>query len=253
MKIIKYEKLKNNKYKLFLDNNDSITLYDDVILKNDLLLTKSIEDINTLISENEYYDAYYDAIKYINRKLRATKEIVKYLSKKYNDNILDKVIKRLNDEKYLNDELYASSYIHDAFVLTNKGYYKIYNELEALGIDTNIIKDNLNKISYDEWLEKITRLINKKISSNNNYSNNKLKNKINNDMINLGYDKEMINSVLNTINNEDNSNILIKNYNKIYNRLSKKYNGKELDYHITNRLLKEGFEYDDIKTIIKGD
>lgn len=253
MKIIKYEKLKNNRYKLLLDNDDTITLYDDVILKNDLLLTKNIEDINKLISENEYYDAYYDSIKYISRKLRATNEIVKYLNKKYDNSIIDNVINRLKEEKYLNDSLFASSYIHDAFILSNKGYYKIYNELENLGINSDIIKDNLDKINYNEWKDKLNKIIIKKVNTNKNYSNNKLKNKINNDMINLGYSKDMISDVLNSINKEDSNDILIKNYNKLYNKLSKKYEGKELKYQLLNRLLKEGFEYDVINKIIKGD
>ena len=37
MKIIKYQKLKTNKYKLYLDNNEEITLYDEVIINNNLL------------------------------------------------------------------------------------------------------------------------------------------------------------------------------------------------------------------------
>ena len=253
MKIIKYQKLKNNKYELFLDNNDAITLYDEIILNNDLLLTKEINNINKLINENEYYDAYYDSIKYINRKLRTSKEIIKYLNKKYSENNINKVIDRLSKEKYINDELFASSYIHDAFILTNKGYNKIYNELDNLGIEDNIIKKYLDKISYDEWYSKLSKLINKKINTNSNYSNNKLKMKINNDMINLGYKSDMISSILDSINSIDNDDILIKNYNKIYNRLSKKYNGKELNLQIMNRLLKEGFNYDDINNIIKGD
>ena len=253
MKIIKYQKLKNNKYELLLDNNDKINLYDEVILNNELLLTKEIIDINKIISENEYYDAYYDAIKYINRKLRATKEIEKYLNKKYDSIIVDKVIKRLEDEKYLNDDLYASSYIHDALILSNKGYNKIYNELDNLGINTTIIKKYLDKITDEEWYDKINRLINKKIKSNSTYSSNKLKMKLNNDLINLGYPSDMISNILENYSIDNNNDILIKNYNKIYNKLSKKYEGNELEFQLTNKLLKEGFNYDDIKSIIKGE
>ena len=253
MKIIKYQKLKNNKYELLLDNNDKITLYDEVILKNELLLTKEINDINKIINENEYYDAYYDAIKYINRKLRATKEIEKYLNKKYDSNIINKVINRLEEEKYLNDDLYASSYIHDAFILSNKGYNKIYSELDSLGIASSIIKKHLDKISADEWYEKINKIIDKKIKINTSYSNNKLKMKINNDLINLGYSSDMISNVLDNYSISNDNDILIKNYKKYYNKLSKKYDGKELSYQIINRLLKEGFNYDDIKGIVKGE
>ena len=43
MKIIKYKKLPGNKYKITLDNND-IILYEDIIIKNMILLKKEIKE-----------------------------------------------------------------------------------------------------------------------------------------------------------------------------------------------------------------
>ena len=44
MKIEKIKKLKSGKYKLELDNDQSIITYDDVILKNNLLYNKEIDN-----------------------------------------------------------------------------------------------------------------------------------------------------------------------------------------------------------------
>ena len=44
MKILKFKKQSKDKYKLYLDNNSDITLYEDVIIKNNLLITKEISD-----------------------------------------------------------------------------------------------------------------------------------------------------------------------------------------------------------------
>lgn len=252
MKIIKYQKGRNNKYDIYVDNGDKFSLYSEVILNNDLLLTKDIDDINILLKENEYYEAYYDAIKYLNRKLRTTKELEKYLSNKYEFDNVSNVIKRLEEEKYLNDELFVNSYVHDAFILSNKGYYKIFNELEKLGIDNDLIRNSLDKISDEEWLEKLKKLVEKKIKINSNYSNNKLMNKLNIDMVNLGYSKELIDSVLNNVNGSDDSKILIKNYQKLYAKLVKKYDGKELEYQLINRLIKDGFDYDEVKDLVRN-
>ena len=43
MKIIKYEKKGNNKYKIHLENNESINVYEDVIIKNNLLYKKELD------------------------------------------------------------------------------------------------------------------------------------------------------------------------------------------------------------------
>ena len=44
MKIEKIKKLSNNKYKLVFVDNDSLTLYEDVILDNNILFKKDIDD-----------------------------------------------------------------------------------------------------------------------------------------------------------------------------------------------------------------
>ena len=40
MKIIKYKKKTDGKYEIILENNDKINLYEDIILKEDLLWKK---------------------------------------------------------------------------------------------------------------------------------------------------------------------------------------------------------------------
>ena len=47
MKIIKYTKKSANKYNILLENQESISLYSDLILKYNLLILKEI-DKNTL-------------------------------------------------------------------------------------------------------------------------------------------------------------------------------------------------------------
>ena len=247
MKILKYEKKKSNIYKVYLEN-DYVSLYDDVILKYNLLLKKSItpKELEQIVSDNNYYEAYYKSLKYINKKLRSKKEIIKYLKKDYEDKVVNYTLDRLENEKYLNEEIYANSYIHDAVFLTNKGYYKIQKELIELGIDENIITNKLDEIDDDTWSNKIDIIINKKIKTNKD-SFNKFKNKLNHELYNLGYSSDMINSKLENIKIDDEDDILCKTYNKIYNKLSKKYTDKELELQIFNKLLKLGFNYDDIK------
>ena len=57
MKIEKIQKLKNNKYKIILENNDVINTYDDVILNNNLLFNKDIssELLNQINNQTIYY------------------------------------------------------------------------------------------------------------------------------------------------------------------------------------------------------
>ena len=77
-----------------------------------------------------------------------------------------------------------------------------------------------------------------------------LKQKLTQQLINLGYDKDMINSCLDNIR-VDNTSIIETEYNKLYKKLSNKYEDDNLYYEIKNRLYKKGFNIDDINNIIK--
>ena len=77
MKILKFKKQSKDKYKLYLDDNSEITLYEDVIIKNNLLITKQIDKklLDDLEKENNDRKAYILAVNYISIKMRSIKEI----------------------------------------------------------------------------------------------------------------------------------------------------------------------------------
>ena len=81
MKIEKYEKTGKNKYRLYLDNGEVIDTYDNVILKNDLLLKKelSLSDYQIVMMESKIEEQYLACLKYISVRIRSSKEIRDYL------------------------------------------------------------------------------------------------------------------------------------------------------------------------------
>lgn len=249
MKIVKYEKIKNNQYKIYLDNKETINLYDDIILKYNLLITKEVNNLDDILNANKYYDCYYIGIKYLNKRMRTKKELTNYLLKQFNNDIVNNVIKKIAQEGYLNDDIYASSYINDQIKLSNKGYNKILRELNNLEINENISKKYLDNISKDIWLDKINKLIDKKIKINKKNSNNKLKEKITYDLINLGYNREDIADKLASKEIND-STALNQSYTSLFNRLSKKYSDKELELKILTKLMSEGFNYNVVKDLM---
>ena len=67
MKIEKYKKIKDNVYRIFLDNGTIIDAHEDVIIKNNLLYKKEIDInlLNEIEKDNEYQNVYNMALKYI--------------------------------------------------------------------------------------------------------------------------------------------------------------------------------------------
>ena len=77
MKITKFKKTGKNKYKVFFNNTD-LTLYEDIILKYDLLIKSDISEelIDEIIIENRNYEAYDMALSYIEIKMSKSSKIL---------------------------------------------------------------------------------------------------------------------------------------------------------------------------------
>lgn len=151
MKINKIKKLSSGKYKIELENKESITLYEDVLLEENILYKKEIDNelLNKLNIRNDYYKIYTKTLKYIMTKIRSEKEINEYLDKQIIDKKdKEKIIKKLKDNKMLNDDNFYISYISDRIRLSNDGPDKIKSELIKHNIDENKINNELSK--YEE-------------------------------------------------------------------------------------------------------
>ena len=200
IKIIKYKKETNGKYKLYLENGITIDTYEDVILNNNLLYKKEIDSslYDIIMNDNIYEEAYSKSVNYIGIRLRSINEMKVYLkNKKYSEEVIDNTIERLIKNNLLNDAVFTQAFINDKLNFTTMGPYKIELELKKHNIDNNIISTCINNIEEDIIYEKINKLITKLIKSNKKYKGFMLKNKIYTNLINLGYSSNMILEILN--------------------------------------------------------
>ena len=245
MKINKFKKVGKSKYKIIFDNTD-ITLYEDVILKYDLLIKREVDIdlIDKIIKENEHYDAFYSALNYIEIKMRNKKEIISYLKKKeFNDEIINETINKLEKLNLLNSKSYIQAFVNDKINLSSDGPYKIKKSLLEFDFNEEDIDNYLNTIDENIWLEKLKKIANKKKSIMKSKSYYMFVSKMKNDLYNLGYDKYMIENVLSNI--EYDSNALSKDLEKA----NKKFKGDKTK--IINSLLRKGYSYEEINTSLK--
>ncbi len=243
MKIDKFKKVGSNKYKVYL-GNESLTLYEDIILKYDLLLKQdiSIDIMDDIIKDNNNYDTFNIALNYIETRMRCKKEIRDYLKKKEFDNkLINETIKKLEDLNLLNEKEYIKAYINDKINLSMDGPYKIKKSLIDLKFNEEDINDYLYTIDEDVWNDKLDKLISKKSSLMNSKSYYMFFNKLKEYLYNLGYDSEMIDYKLSNINYK--SNAIESDYNKAV----RKY--KDDKTKITNFLIRKGYSYEEIKTL----
>ncbi len=253
MQIIKYTKKGSNKYELTLKDNTKLLVYTDLILEYNLLIRKNL-DTNTLKeikSANLKLECYYKTLKYL-KNTKCTSNIKNYL-KDYPSNIVDYTVQRLTKEGYLNDNNYIKSYINTKINLSNDGYYKIYYYLKNKDLDETIIKNYLNDIEDNIWLDKINKIVNTKLKSNTKYSNNLLISKIKTYLKMLGYQDYLINIALDNINldtsKEDEK--LEKDYLKLFNKYKNKYEKNKLNYILIGKLYQKGYDLDKVKRVVE--
>ena len=246
LKIIKYKKGTNGKYKVYLEDGRELSLYEEVILKYELLLKKEVLDISSINEYNLEWDVYYVALKGLKSRFKSVYETRKYLKDKdYPIELIDKAIDKLVEQGYLNDDSFTKGYINSQIATTSKGPYKIKRELIDKGISNNIIDENIIMFGDDLQLERLDKLASKLLKSNRTRGGSVLRKKITTDLVNLGYDSELVYKVLSKYNFNDIKDIAEREYNKLYKKYSKKYDGEELKYKIKQAMYQKGLVYEE--------
>lgn len=251
MKVEGIKKTKSGKYKVTIDGK-AITTYDDVILKNKILYQKEIDEktYTQIGIDSIYYDNYHKALNYILRKLRSRLEVRMYLEDLgTDDKDIDKIINRLEEIGFINDVNYAKAYISDSIYLKNDGPHKIKSYLLSQEIDEEVIDEELERLDREVIYDKLEKLILKKLKGDRKNSAYQLRQKITIDMVNLGYSKDMIMEILENYDIDDGDK-LAKEYDKLYNKYSRKMNGYELEKKIKEKLYSKGFDIHDIENYL---
>ena len=242
MEILKFTKKRGSWYELLLENNDKLLIHEDLILKYDLLLNRKIgKNKDKILDENNNYIAYDRAVKYLSNRTRSKFEIKNYLLKQNMDEEkIDFTIQKLVDQGYLNDEVYAKLYVKDRINLSNDGPSKIISNLKSHNINEEYITNAMQEFDEDLQKERIKKLIEKQVKTNSNKGINLLKQKILLNLINLGYSRRLIVELLDNVQFDD-SDLYEREYQKVKEKLSKKYSGKELELRIRQKLYQKGF------------
>lgn len=251
MKKISKIKKNNNKYTIILSDNSSLSFYSDTLIKYNLLKPRDISDkeLEEIINYNDYIEAYNKALIYISYKQRTKKEIKDKLCN-YSNDVSDKVIEKLDELGLLDEKRYIEAFVNDQINFGNKGPFYIKKELEKLNINSYYIDECLNNIKEDIWIEKVKKIVDKKINTNRKLPKERLLLKIKNDLILLGYSKNIIDKVLSNVIIEEDNEVIEMAFDKEYKRLSKKYKDKELENKIKYNLYKKGFNLERIEEIL---
>lgn len=227
-------------YLITLLNKNSILCSEQDLFEYQLYNNSYIDEntLDILLKNNSYYLCLNDSIKICSYKLYTSKQVKDKLKlKDHHLNDINRCLDYLIKIKLIDDNLFYENYLEQK---TNEGYGPIYisNKLKLLGIyldvniDDNIINNNLNK-HLELFLKR-------------NSFNKQTKQKFINKMIYKGYSLDQIKNILTDIEVVNKKDDIEKDYLKIYQKYSLKYEGYKLKQLIKQKLLTKGYSLEQV-------
>ncbi len=243
-------KLKKIKYKYkLIDENFELEIFEDVIIKLNLLYKKEIDEelYQKILEENNYYEKYHATLKFIKKRIRSKKEIIDFLEKNgLSQEMQESIVLKLEELNLISDEIFCNAFVNDKIKLTNDGPKKIYKELLEHNIEVEIIKKYILDLFTEDIIEQKVEKIAQKKFHNDKYSNYATKKRIIEHLQMLGYEREDLVDCLAKLNKSDDE-LLKKEYEKAYKKYSTLLEGVELKKKILYKLVSKGFKFEEIR------
>src|SRR5690625_32020 len=218
-----------------------------MILKHHLYKGKelTLEMVNELLDDEELQKFYVKALNHISYRMRTIAEVETYLRKEEAEEmVLQKVIVRLLEENYLNDETYAKAFVVDRKLLTSKGPILIQRELIQKGVDEEIAIQAVSHYSADEQFEKANKWAEKEWKKKSKHPTRKRKEQLYVKLNQKGFHKDVVSRVIAALHVDDSAQtdkeILQKEVDKITRRHGRKYTGYELKMRVKASLYQRG-------------
>lgn len=108
-------------------------------------------------------DAYAYATSYCSTAERCTKDLLDKLTRyALNEAETQTILKRLNEEGFLNEARYAKAYVNDAFTFNKWGRLKIRQGLRMKGLPERLIIEALDTLDEEAYASTLLTLLRQK-------------------------------------------------------------------------------------------
>ncbi len=254
-KLIKIESISKAKRKDYFKVETSIgpfQISEGMIVKYMILKDREFtdEEFTSIMNDITQEKFLSSALNYISYQMRSEKEIRDYLlEKELNGELLEKIVGKLKDLNYINDDELAKVLLRES-INKGKGPNALKNKYLVKGIDRDIFTKYLveysEEVEYDNAFSLASKLVNKYL----NYPINKQKQKIYEKLVRDGFNQSVCNRVINSLEFIDESEESLK---KDIRLLYLKYNGfdNESKKKVISKLLLKGYEYKNIKKYLE--
>lgn len=235
-----------NRFNIYINDEYAFPVDDNLLVQYRLIKGKELtkEDIEELREKGELSKGYQAALHYLNFKMRSEKEIVDYLKKKEYQTI-EPIIEKLKDNRLINDEEYAKSFVRTNSLLKLEGPKKIERTLYTKGLSKGDVLTGLDEYSRDKQQENASKLAEKVLNRQRNKSSREMNQKIREQLMTHGFDSDVIQRTLDEIDIDQSVDeeyeALQMQGEKAWTRYSRKHSGYDLISRTKTFLYSKGY------------
>lgn len=246
-----------DRYNIFLDGQYAFSVDEDVLIKFNL--KKGLELDEFTLMEIHYQDdirkAYNRAIQYLTRKMRSEHEVRTHLlEKEVEDPVIQEVIHKLYDYKFLNDEEYALAFVRTQMNTTDKGIEVIARDLKTRGVHAAIIEKALKEYPLDRQVEKAKELWEKVMKKGSRDSERILKQKAEQHLLRKGFPFDVISLAIEQAEADKDENeewLALTFQGEKAHRKYAKFEGFEYEQKMKQALYRKGFSLEMIEQFLR--
>lgn len=256
MKISKITKA-GSFYKVKFDDDSTYKFHESVIVSYGFIrknIVVTAVQLQNAIEDNEYFLVLDKGISYLSIP-RSKRDVKARLLKQYDENVVERVLRKLEELKLINELEYAKFSVN---IMKKKGCgrYKIIYSLKEENINLDFINEALIEYSLEEEIDNCDKQFIKYLPSLKKESRNGVNKKIFNYLTQKGFSNDIITITLennrekldNIIDEDEN---LLKLYKKLLKSKEKINDEKKFKNKVIRSLSSKGFPLNKILKLLE--
>ncbi len=193
------QKRHSNRYNCYFDNDERISIVDDMIFKFDLSAGKELSETEMLALKVEADKAFTreKALELLSLREHGSGELrTKLMQKGYEKAVIAEVLDYLKEKNYLNDERFADLFSQELIQRKQFGPMKVKEKLFQRGMSSSLIQNILLNYDRETQVENCRFHFLKKFKTNTSFENREEKAKAVRFLQGKGFGWDVINSVI---------------------------------------------------------
>lgn len=203
--LVEQQKRRSRRYNIYLNDDYAFSIHEDVLVKHRLFKGEEVhaDHLQQILKDEEQQKVFSQALRFITRKPRAMKEIEKKLLEKgYELEIINTVLQKLIQQKYINDQEFAATLTNYRIRSQKKGRRWVKQELIQKGLSKDHVEQAMAQIDSDTEYNFAYEIAKKRWDRQNGEDMEKRR-KVGGFLLRRGYTNETVNRVLRKLQGND--------------------------------------------------